>query len=183
MTRRASVRALVLAALLVPVAAFGQGEKPAPAIPPPSKDSADATRAAHATCVVMQQRDAEVMGVDQERSVRVFDVLPNGGVMELQRASDDSAGIRAIRVHLRAIAQAFASGDVDAPSRVRMTSVPGALVMADRRNLIRYDYRDLPRGGALRLTTSDCIATQAIWDFLAYQRNEHMAAEPWRARP
>jgi hypothetical protein len=56
-----------------------------------------------------------------------------------------------------------------------MTSVPGARIMSDRRNAIRYDYRELPRGAALRITTSDAVARKAIWDFIAYQRNEHMA--------
>ena len=177
MTHRASARALVLAALLVPAAAFAQGEKPAPASPAPSRDSAHAAHAA------MQRRGAEVMGVDQETSVHVFEGLPNGGVIELQGAADDSAGMRTIRAHLRAIAQAFASGDFAAPSYIHMGSVPGARVMADRRNVIRYDYRDLPRGGALRISTSDGIARKAIWDFIAYQRNEHLAGEGQRVAP
>ena len=170
MTHRASARALVHATLLVPAAAFGQGEKPVPAAP----SSHDSGHAAHAA---MQQRGAEVMGVDQSTSVHVFESLPNGGVIELQRAADDSAGMRTIRAHLRAIAQAFTLGDFAAPSYIHMTSVPGARVMADRRNTIRYDYRDLPRGGALRISTADGVARKAIWEFIAYQRNEHLAGE------
>lgn len=170
MTHHASTRALVLAALIVPPAACAQGGKPAPASPP-SHDSTHAARAA------MQRRGAQVMGVDQDTSVHVFEALPNGGIIELQRASDDSSGMRAIRAHLRSIAQAFALGDFDAPTYIHMTSVPGARVMAERRNSIRYDYRDLPRGGALRITTSDGVARKAIWEFIAYQRNEHMAGE------
>jgi hypothetical protein len=56
-----------------------------------------------------------------------------------------------------------------------MTSAPGGRVMLDRRNAIRYDYRDLPRGGALRISTSDYTAQKAIWEFIAFQRNENMA--------
>jgi hypothetical protein len=171
MTHRASARALVFATLLAPATAFAQGEKPLPAAPP-SHDSA------HAAHTAMEQRGAEVMGVDQATSVHVFESLPNGGVIELQRAADDSAGMRTIRAHLRAIAQAFALGDFAAPSYIHMTSVPGVRVMAERRNAIRYDYRDLPRGGALRISTADGAARKAIWEFIAYQRNEHMAGEP-----
>jgi hypothetical protein len=156
MTSRLVGLAFVLA---MPAAAVAQGS-------PPPNDSAHAA---------MQRRGAEVMGVDQGTSVHVFEALPNGGVIELQRASDDSAGARVIQAHLRAIAQAFSSGDFSMPTYVHMTSAPGARIMSDRRNAIRYDYRALPRGAALRITTSDPVARKAIWDFIAFQRNEHMA--------
>jgi hypothetical protein len=156
--RRASAIAF-LVTLAGPVASFAQGS-------PPAHDSAHAA---------MQRRGAEVMGVEQETSVHVFEALPNGGVIELQRSSDDTAGTRVIRAHLRAIAQAFSSGDFSSPSYIHMSSVPGARVMSDRRNVIRYDYRALPRGAALRISTSDAVARKAIWDFIAFQRNEHMA--------
>jgi hypothetical protein len=125
----------------------------------------------------MQRRGAEVMGVDQETSVHVFEALPNGGIIELQRASDDSAGIRAIRTHLRSLAQAFTAGDFGSPGYIHATMVPGARVMADRRTAIRYDYRELPRGAALRITTNDAVARRAVWEFIGFQRNEHMAGE------
>ena len=106
---------------------------------------------------------------------QVFESLPNGGIIELQRAPDDSIGMRIIRMRLRAIGQAFAQGDLSSPAYSRMTSAPGARVMVERRNAIRYDYRDLPRGGALRITTADGAARQAIWEFIAYQRSEGLA--------
>lgn len=171
MTHVTSFRALATF-LLLPTCLLAQGTRPAPAAPPPF--SHDSAHAAHAA---MQRRGAEVMGVDQETSVHVFEALPNGGVIELQRAVDDSAGMRAIRAHLRGIAQAFAAGDFESPTYIHMTSVPGARVMAERRKDIRYDYRDLPRGGALRITTTDAVARKAIWEFIAFQRNEHMAGE------
>jgi hypothetical protein len=115
------------------------------------------------------------MGVDQQTSVHAFEALPNGGIIELQRALDDSAGIRTIRRHLRGIAEAFSQGDFSSPTYIHMTSVPGAQVMADRRRSIRYDYYDLPRGGALRITAADNAARKAIWEFIAYQRHEHLA--------
>lgn len=178
MTCRASRRAIALSALSVlfaPLSAAAQG-KPAPVRPQPH----DSAHAAHAG---MQQRGAEVMGVDQESSVHVFEALPSGGIIELQRAAADTAGARAIRKHLRAIAQSFAIGDFGGPAYIHMTAVPGARVMAERRNSIRYDYRELPRGGALRITTSDVVARNAIWEFIAFQRNEHMADESRRAEP
>jgi hypothetical protein len=162
-------RAIAIAAMIVPALAGAQAQ--------PAHDSA---HAAHAD---MQKRGAEVMGVDQESSVHVFEALPNGGIIELQRASADSAGTRVIRQHLRTIAMAFRDGDFGGPTYIHMTSVPGARVMAERRNYIRYDYRQLPRGGALRISTTDLAARRAIWEFIAYQRNEHMASQIRADRP
>jgi hypothetical protein len=158
-----TARVIAIAALIVPAIAGAQAQ--------PVHDSA---HAAHAD---MQKRGAEVMGVDQETSVHVFEALPNGGIIELQRAGADTAGARVIRRHLRDIALAFRAGDFSGPSYIHMTSVPGAKVMTERRNYIRYDYRELPRGGALRISTTDPAARKAIWEFIAYQRNEHMATE------
>jgi hypothetical protein len=154
---------IAIATLIVPVAAGAQ-----------SQPAHDSTHAAHAD---MQKRGAEVMGVDQETSVHVFEALPNGGIIELQRAGTDTAGARTIRRHLREIALAFRAGDFSAPTYIHMSSVPGARVMTERRNYIQYDYRERPRGGALRITTTDFTARKAIWEFIAYQRNEHMASE------
>lgn len=163
--------ARVAAAALLPAAMLAQGTTPAP-LPLPLPLPHDSAHAAHAA---MEQRGAEEMGVDQQTSVHAFEASPSGGVIELQRSSDDSAGILTIRRHLRGIASAFAQGDFSSPTYIHMTAVPGAQVMADRRLAIRYDYHDLPRGGALRITTADNAARKAIWEFIDYQRHEHLA--------
>lgn len=167
MSQSAALRTLVTL-LFVPVCLVAQVPRPDTAMSPAGHDSAHAA---------MQRRGAEVMGVDQETSTHVFEALPNGGMIELQRDVDDSVGMRTIRAHLRGIAQAFAAGDFESPTYIHMTSVPGARVMAERRKSIRYDYHDLPRGGALRISTNDAVARKAIWEFIAFQRNEHMAGE------
>ena len=45
--------------------------------------------------------------------------------------------------------------------------------MAARHSLITYTESDLPKGGALRITTMDSAAIEAIHRFLAFQRTEH----------
>jgi hypothetical protein len=174
MTHRAFARAFVIAALLVPAAACAQGGKPAPATPAPSPDSARAA---------IQPRGADMTEMAQDSSVQVFDALPNGGVIELQSTPDDTAGVRAIRAQLRGIAYAFTSGDFSSPSYIRMRSVPGAQVMSARRNQIRFDYFNLPRGGTLRMTTMDGAARKAISDFVKYLHYEYMAGPSRRAGP
>ena len=54
------------------------------------------------------------MGVDQYTSSHQFDDLPEGGRIELQRDSTDTAGVRTIRDHLQHIALAFAGGATSA---------------------------------------------------------------------
>ena len=124
----------------------------------------------------VQRRGAAVMGVNQYTSRHVFEPLTDGGRIELQRAVDDSAGIEQIRRHMQLIARQFTAGDFRLPGVVHDREVPGTRVMAERRSAIGYSVESLPRGGAVRVRTSDSLALQAIHDFLAFQRQDHRAS-------
>jgi len=123
----------------------------------------------------MEARGARAMGVDQYTSTHHFTDLTDGGRIELERNVDDSAGVAMIRHHLRMIARAFGSGDFSTPMFVHMRNVPGTATMAAKRNAITYTVRDLPRGGAVRITTHDPDALAAVHQFLAFQRRDHHA--------
>lgn len=146
--------------LTLPIAVHGQKE------PPATRDTAFTS---------MQERGRMAMGVDQYTSTHHFDALPDGGRIELQRDVDDSVGAARIRAHMREIARAFESGDFSTPAMVHLREVPGAKVMAERRALITYEPRDLPRGAELYIHTSDAAARRAIHEFMAFQRGEHRA--------
>ncbi|MDB4905293.1 MAG: hypothetical protein JWO05_77 [Gemmatimonadetes bacterium] len=162
-------RAMLLAALLI--------------IPTTIHAQDHTTHAGHAAMAAagdtafkgMKERGAKVMGVDQESSLHHFDDLANGGRIALERDTTDSAGITAIRAHMREIAAQFASGDFSAPSAVHATNVPGTATMKANAARIRYEARDLPGGAEVRITTSDAASTRAVHRFLAYQRKEHRA--------
>jgi hypothetical protein len=124
----------------------------------------------------MQARGAQAMGVDQYTSSHVFEDLPDGGRIVLQRDSVDSAGTAAIRRHMETIAAAFRNGDFRIPGFVHAGTVPGTEVMTARRSRITYQTDTVPRGGEVRILTRDSLAVEAIHDFLAYQRSEHHAA-------
>lgn len=124
-----------------------------------------------------QQRGARVMGVDQYTSAHVFEDLPDGGRIILERDdAKDSAGIATIRAHMRTIAGDFQAGEFSKPFAVHAERVPGTAVMAARRASITYEPIDRPRGGEVRIRTTDTAAVRAVHEFLAYQRDAHHAA-------
>jgi hypothetical protein len=137
--------------------------KPAPA----SRDSAFAA---------LQQRGETAMGVDQYTSQHVFEPLPTGGRIVLQRKDSDSTGEATIRAHMRTIASAFAAGNFALPGFVHaMTDVPGTATMRRLRAEITYTPRDLPRGGEVAIATKNPEAVTSVHDFLAFQRMDHRA--------
>ncbi|HET7566193.1 MAG TPA: hypothetical protein VFJ96_14420 [Gemmatimonadaceae bacterium] len=160
-------RTQLVAALVIPFAAACAKH------PQHSADTAHA--ASDSSFAALQARGQAAMGVDQYTSTHHFDALPDGGRIVLERDVDDSAGVAMIRSHLREIAHAFQSGDFSTPAFVHMRTVPGTQEMAARRDAITYTVRDLPRGGELRITTSDTTAIRAIHEFMAFQRRDHRA--------
>lgn len=123
----------------------------------------------------VQARGKVVMGVDQYASTHHFETLSDGGRIELQSDAEDPVAIATIRTHLQDIAKAFGSGDFSGPAFVHMQTVPGAQVMAAKRSLITYSFKRLPRGGELRIKTTDAEAAASVAQFLAFQRMDHRA--------
>jgi hypothetical protein len=123
----------------------------------------------------LKRRGGSAMGVNQDQATHRFDALPDGGRIELQATSDDSAAINGIRQHFRQIEASFRKGDFAIPMFVHDGVVPGTGLMAARKEMIRYVRRELPRGAELRLQTSDPETLKAIHQFMAFQRGEHHA--------
>jgi hypothetical protein len=116
------------------------------------------------------------MGVDQYTSAHVFEDLADGGRVVLDREDGtDSAGIAAIRRHMRDIAAAFRAGDFTKPFQVHAEDVPGTRVLAARRAKITYEALDRPRGAEVRIRTADSAALAAVHAFLEFQRTAHHA--------
>lgn len=124
----------------------------------------------------LQQRGETAMGVNQYTSQHVFEPLPDGGRIVLQRKEADSAGEAVIRAHMQKIASAFAAGDFTIPGFVHaIKEVPGTAKMRALRSEITYTARELPRGGEVVIATRNPEAVAAIHDFLAFQRMDHRA--------
>lgn len=121
----------------------------------------------------LQDRGAMAMGVDQYSSKHTFEITADGGRISLQRDSVDSLGIAQIRGHMRLIQHAFEAGDFSTPAFVHSREMPGTRIMTQKRNAISYRYEDLPRGGAVVITTQDSAARAAIAEFMSAQRGDH----------
>lgn len=163
---RSRIASLILLSTAVAAIACAREETPA-------QDAAIVTDSSFAA---LQERGAAAMGVDQYSSSHVFEDLPDGGRIVLQRDSADATGTATIRAHMEDIAGRFAAGDFTIPGVVHAQEVPGTTVMAERKAKIRYASDTLPRGGQVRITTTDAAAIKAVHEFLAFQRVDHRAA-------
>jgi len=123
----------------------------------------------------VQARGDTAMGVDQYTSAHVFESRSDGGRIVLQREVDDPEGVATIRAHMTDIATRFANGDFGLPGFVHAQTVPGTGIMTERRALIEYVADTLPRGGEVRIRSTDPVAIEAIHEFLAFQRMDHRA--------
>jgi hypothetical protein len=123
----------------------------------------------------LQARGKMAMGVDQYASAHRFDVLPDGGRIALEMKGGDSLAVAQIRAHMKLIEHAFQAGDFSTPEFVHARAMPGTDIMSRNKALIRYTYADLPRGGEVRITTTDSASLAAIREFLAAQRGDHRA--------
>jgi hypothetical protein len=117
------------------------------------------------------------MGVDQYTSRHVFEDLPDGGRIVLDRDdASDTASIRTIRAHMREIEASFQQGNFAAPGLVHAREVPGTRVLSEKRAVITYSAIERPRGAELRILTTNPAAITAVHAFLAFQRSDHRAA-------
>lgn len=124
----------------------------------------------------LQARGQAVMGVDQYTSAHVFEDLPDGGRIVLDRAdAADTAAVGTIRRHMRDIAVAFQAGDFSKPFAVHAHTVPGTEAMTAHKAALRYQVIDRPRGAEVRIRATGETAVRAVHEFLAFQRGDHRA--------
>jgi hypothetical protein len=125
----------------------------------------------------VQHRGEAVMGVDQYTSKHVFEDLPDGGRILLERDdATDTAAISQIRAHMREVASDFTNGNFAKPFAVHAMALPGTQVMTALKAEIEYTAVDRARGAEVRITSSAPAAIDAVHRFLAFQRSDHRAA-------
>jgi Fe2+ transport system protein FeoA len=122
----------------------------------------------------LKQRGAEAMGFDQDAAIHQFRLEPTGGAIEVEtRTRDDDTTRLQIRRHLEEIAVAFARGDFSKSIATHAEVPPGVDRMRQLKDAISYRYEETPRGGRVKIVSSDQDAIAAVHEFLKYQIREH----------
>src|SRR6266850_7625591 len=102
----------------------------------------------------VDQRGDAAMGFSHQATKHSFRPMRDGGAIEVRAlAAEDAKSIEAIRAHLRGITKSFAAGDFAKPEYIHDQLPDGAAEMRDLRDVIRYRYEELDRGGRVRITS------------------------------
>ncbi len=127
----------------------------------------------------LNQRGAQAMGFDQEKTTHHFRLFHDGGMVEVQ-ANDakGSATIDQIRLHLEQQSRLFAAGIFTAPSYTHGKLPPGAATMQKLAGKIKYEFKKTDRGGQLRISSADPTAVAAVHSFLKFQIEDHHTGDP-----
>lgn len=131
----------------------------------------------------MNKRGDHVMGFDHTRTTHHFLLQESGGSIEITaNNSDDAESREQIRMHLKHIAKMFAEGNFNAPMLIHDQTPPGVPVMQELKGEIKYNYEEIDRGAAVRISTKNPAALYAIYDFLRFQIKEHKTGDSLEIR-
>ena len=126
----------------------------------------------------MNKRGDHVMGFDHTKTTHHFLLQEAGGSIEVTaNSSDDVASSEQIRMHLKHIVMMFAEGNFNAPMLIHDQTPPGVPVMQELKNEIKYNFEEIDRGAAVRISTKNPLALKAIHDFLRFQIKEHKTGD------
>ena len=126
----------------------------------------------------VNQRGDHVMGFDHTKTTHHFILTELGGSIEVTaNSSADIESSDQIRMHLKHIAKMFAGGNFNAPMLIHDQTPPGVPVMQELKAEIKYNYEEIDRGAAVRISTKNPLALKAIHDFLRFQIKEHKTGD------
>jgi len=126
----------------------------------------------------MNQRGDHVMGFDHTKTTHHFVLRESGGSIEVTaNSSGDVESREQIRMHLKHIAKMFAEGNFNAPMLIHDQTPPGVPVLQELKAEIKYNYEEIDRGAAVRISTKNPAALKAIHDFLRFQIKEHQTGD------
>lgn len=123
----------------------------------------------------MMERGNIVMGFNQNRIMHHFIATSTGGeIMIVALNNRDSNTIKQIRDHVVDIQKDFSEGNFTKPFYIHSQQVPGTKLMTERKDMIRYDIKQINNGSILLLTTNDQQLISAIHQFIAFQSSQHV---------
>ena len=132
----------------------------------------------------LKKRGGDAMGFDQDSAEHHFILDATGGSIRVTVNKDaDAKVLNEVRGHLQTIAEEFSRGDFGKPFQTHDEVPAGVAEMKSAARAISYRYEDVAGGGAVKITTTDVVALEAIHDFLRYQIKEHKTGDSLRPAP
>jgi hypothetical protein len=126
------------------------------------------------TMMKMMERGDIAMGFNQNKITHHFVATPDGGKIIITALNgSDKQTIDEIRNHTLDIQKDFSEGNFTKPFFIHAQQVPGTKVMSEKKDLIKYNIRNLNDGSSLQLTTNDKELIAAIKQFMEFQAREH----------
>jgi len=126
----------------------------------------------------MNERGDHVMGFDHTKTTHHFLLQAAGGSIEVTaNNAGDVESSKQIRMHLKHIAMMFADGNFNTPMLIHDQTPPGVPVMQELKGEINYDFEEIDRGAAVRITTKNPNALKAVHEFLRFQIKEHKTGD------
>lgn len=126
------------------------------------------------TMMKMMERGDIAMGFNQNTIAHQFIGISNGGKIIITALNgSDRQTIGQIKNHVLDIQKEFADGNFTKPFFIHAQEVPGAEVMSDKKDLIKYSIFEMNNGSSLLLTTNDKELIDAIRRFMEFQAREH----------
>jgi len=123
-------------------------------------------------------RGDQGMGFSHERTTHHFHLFADGGSIEVaSNDPDDASSQKAIRDHLRIIAERFSRGDFSIPMFIHDTVPPGIETLKQLNMKISYVVQNTTGGAEIRITTKDTSAIRAVHDFLKFQIEDHRTGD------
>ena len=126
----------------------------------------------------LNQRGAQVMGFDQDKTAHHFYLYEDGGAIDVSvKDAADKTNLEAIRAHLPHIVTMFKDGNFEAPMLVHGKEVPGTPEMRKVKDTITWKYEESARGGRVTISTTSAEALKAVHAFLRYQITDHKTGD------
>jgi DNA replication protein DnaD len=126
------------------------------------------------TIMEMIERGDIAMGFNQNKITHHFVATPDGGkIIITSLNSTDRQTINQIKNHILDIQKEFSEGNFTKPFFIHAQEVPGAEIMSEKKDLIKYSIQETNNGSSLLLSTNDKELVDAIKQFMQFQTRQH----------
>ena len=123
---------------------------------------------------LVDERAAQVMPFDLDKTTHTFEKLPTGGVQEVVAIdSGDSEQVALVQQHLREEAEMLRRGDYSDPAEIHGMDMPGLEELRAGYRDISVEYIELGDGARLVYTTSDETLVEALHAWFDRQTMDH----------